>query len=267
MNWNRTVLDYLKNYVDYISLHLYVGNRDNDYYRFMTSTLDLERNIKIVKSQITEAMIKAHRDHPIYIAFDEYNVWYRAFNDQHLEEHYNLEDALVIAQFLNTFIRNADVVKMANMAQLVNVIAPLMISNDSLFYQTIFYPLQLFANNVKGESIDNYVDCGTFKTGDHEAVPYLDVSSAYDKDHHQLILNIVNRDKEHALPAAIISEEGKFSGNAEIFTVNGKDIKDTNSTTEQKVKTVTSGMKVSGTEFNYSFPAHSFTMIRVSVVD
>jgi len=233
----------------------------------MTSTLDLERNIKIVKNQITEAMVKAHRDQPIYIAFDEYNVWYRAFNDQHLEEHYNLEDALVIAQFLNTFIRNADVVKMANMAQLVNVIAPMMIRNDSLFYQTIFYPLQLFANNCKGEAVDSYVDCGTFPSKDHNQVPYLDVSTAYDKASGTLIINVVNRDKEKALPAGIISEEGNFSGNAEIFTVNGKDIKDMNSTSEQKVKTVTSGMKVSGTEFSFSFPAHSFTMIRVKVVD
>ncbi len=265
IHWNRTVLDYLKDYVDYISLHLYVGNRDNDYYKFMTSTLDLERNIHIVKGEISEAMVKSRRKNPIYIAFDEYNVWYRAFTEQKLEEVYNLEDALVIAQFLNTFIRNADIVKMANMAQLVNVIAPMMIRNDTLFYQTIFYPLQLFANYCKGESLDTYVDCGTFSTKEHADVPYLDVSSAYDKANGELILNVVNRNENEALTTDIISEEGKFSGNAQIYTVNGKNIKDINSTTEQNVKTATASMKVSGEKFTYSFPAHSFTMIRITI--
>ena len=67
-----------------------------------------------------------------------------------LEEHYNLEDALVIAGFLNGFVRNADIVKMANMAQLVNVIAPIFTNESGMFKQTIYYPLQLFANNVYG---------------------------------------------------------------------------------------------------------------------
>ena len=70
-----------------------------------------------------------------------------------LEEHYNLEDALVIAGFLNCFVRNADIVKMANMAQLVNVIAPIFVENDKMYLQTIYYPLQMFANNMKGGAL------------------------------------------------------------------------------------------------------------------
>ena len=265
INWNRTVLDYLKDYVDYISLHLYVGNRDNNYYKFMTSTLDLERNIHIVKNEITEATIKAHRTNPIYIAFDEYNVWYRAFTEQKLEEVYDLEDALVVAQFLNTFIRNADIVKMANMAQLVNVIAPMMIKNDSLYYQTIFYPLQLFANNCFGKSLDVYVDCNKFSTTDHKDVPYLDVSSAFDNTNRELIINVVNRNKDSAISTDIICQEGKLTNDAVVYTINGKDIKDINSTGEQKVKTISSNLKISGNKFNYDFPAHSFTMIKIKM--
>ena len=265
IQWNRTVLDYLVNYIDYISLHQYVGNRENDYYKFMTSSLDMERNIKIVKNEITEAMIRAHREKPVYIAFDEYNVWYRVYIEQRLEEVYDLEDALVIAQFLNAFVRNADIVKMANMAQLVNVIAPMLIKNDTLFYQTIFYPLQLFANNCTGESLDVFVDCDTFSTKDHPDVPYLDVSSAYDKANHQLVINVVNRNKDDALATDIISQYGKFSGQATVYTVNGKDIKDSNSTKEQKVKSATTQVKATGDRFTYNFPAHSFTMIRVKM--
>jgi alpha-N-arabinofuranosidase len=81
-----------------------------------------------------------------------------------LEEHYNLENALVISGFLNAFIRNADIVKMANMAQLVNVIAQIFTNEESMFRQTIYYPLQLFAQNVKGTSLNVFVDCDKYDT-------------------------------------------------------------------------------------------------------
>jgi alpha-N-arabinofuranosidase len=83
-----------------------------------------------------------------------------------LEEHYNLEDALVIAGFLNTFVRNADVVKIANMAQLVNVIGPLFTNETDMYRQTIYFPLQLFAQNMYGISLDVYVDCDNYDTDD-----------------------------------------------------------------------------------------------------
>ncbi len=265
ITWNRTVLDYLKEYIDYISLHLYVGNRNNDYYGFMASTIDLERNLDIVENQIREAMVRAHREKPIYIAFDEYNVWYRAFTEQGLEEIYNLEDALVVAQFLNAFVRNADVVKMANMAQLVNVIAPMMIRNDTLYYQTIFYPLQLFARYCYGQSLDVWVDSGHYSTEGHDSVPFLDVSAAYLEPSGDLVINVVNRHKEKAIMTDIISQYGNFGKMASVYTVNGKDIKDFNSEKEQNIKTENSEIRVSGSQFTYSFPAHSYTMIRLKV--
>ncbi|NOY58028.1 MAG: alpha-N-arabinofuranosidase, partial [Calditrichaeota bacterium] len=161
--WNRIVLDYLKDYIDYISLHLYVGNRNNDYYAFMASPLEIEDRTSIVEGQIKEALSKSRRKTPIYVAWDEYNVWYRArgagFNTGRnaLEERYNLEDALVIAGFLNAFIRNAHIIKMANMAQLVNVIAPIFTSETDMFRQTIYYALALYANNSFGTALDAFV--------------------------------------------------------------------------------------------------------------
>jgi alpha-N-arabinofuranosidase len=166
-HWNATILHELKDVIDYLALHIYVGNPDSNYYNFVSTPLVLEQRTKIVKGMIDREMQTANRPNrnPIYIAWDEYNVWYRARRGaaargkNALEEKYNLEDALVIAGFLNAFIRNADVVKMANMAQLVNVIAPIFTSENGMFRQTIFYPLQLFANNVSGTSLDVFVDC------------------------------------------------------------------------------------------------------------
>ncbi|HEY1020684.1 MAG TPA: hypothetical protein VGE06_00165, partial [Flavisolibacter sp.] len=107
-HWNHTILNGLKDVIDYIALHIYVGNPDSNYYNFMATPLVLEQRTKVVKGMIDQVMQTANRTgrEPIYIAWDEYNVWYRArrgkatIGRNALEERYNLEDALVIAGFL-----------------------------------------------------------------------------------------------------------------------------------------------------------------------
>ena len=222
-------------------------------------------------------------DRPIKIAWDEYNVWYRARDDASvvgvhaLEEHYNLEDALVIAGFLNCFVRNADIVKMANMAQLVNVIAPIFVEDDKMYLQTIYYPLQMFANNMKGESLDVYVDCDKYNTspdfslGDNEVntsvtdVPYLDVTAALDGD--DLVICVVNRNKDKAIATDIICQQAKFSGPVEVYEINGPDIKSENTVNKTTVSTQKKAdLKNPGNaNLRYSFPAHSITMLKGKV--
>ena len=176
-------LSYLKPHIDYLSLHMYVGNRENDYYRFQAATVELAERIKITEGLIAEAVSTGPPHKNIYIAWDEWNVWYRARGDKErgrkiLEEHYNLEDALVVSSFLNTFVNHANIVKIANMAQLVNVIAPIFASADGLFLQTIYYPLQLFATHCHGTALDLIVEGPTYATQNHAAVPYIDASAA-----------------------------------------------------------------------------------------
>ena len=97
---------------------------------------------------------------PIHIAFDEWNVWYRTRTDQDrksgIEERYSLTDALAVAGYLHGFIRHCRVVRMANLAQLVNAIAPIFTSPQGLFLQTIYHPLRLYAEHMRethGEEI------------------------------------------------------------------------------------------------------------------
>ncbi len=265
--WNRVVLDYLKDYVDYIALHKYVGNRDNDYYSFMASTMDIDERTSIVEGQIKEALSKSRRKTPIYVAWDEYNVWYRARGGaaargrNALEEKYNLEDALVVAGFLNAFIRNAHIVKMANMAQLVNVIAPIFTSETDMFRQTIYYPLALYANNSHGTALDAFVDSPTYDTEQWKQVPYLDVSVAYNND--EVIINVVNRHLEESINTEIISQTGEFSGTFSVYEVNGPDVKTENTFGSEPVKSVKKpGIKVKGNSFSYEFPPHSYVMIK-----
>ena len=264
IHWNRTILEYLIRQVDYISLHNYVGNRNDNYYQFMASTTFAEDAIKITEGIIREELVKAKQKKPVYIAFDEYNVWYRAKGEEGNEEIYNLEDALVVAGYLNVFVRNANIVKIANMAQLVNVIAPIFTMEDGLFYQTIFYPLQLFANHCHGSSVSTFVDCPQYELNGQK-IPYLDVSSAYNKTKNELIINVVNRNKDIPIETDIHSQFGHFDGKATIYEVNGKDIKDQNSPEKQQVKTISKEISVKGDKLIYKFPAHSYTMIRIPI--
>jgi alpha-N-arabinofuranosidase len=225
----------------------------------------VEEIISTTEAQIREVRMQYHVKKPIFIAFDEYNVWYRAFNEQKLEEHYNMQDALVVALFLNSFIRHANMVKMANMAQLVNVIAPMMITQDKLWLQTIYMPLQLFAMHCKGYALDTYTQCDTYDTKDYQQVPYLDVSSSYNPETRELLVNVVNRHQDRAIESGILNQKGLLDSEAEVFTVSAPDLTDENSVNEQKVKTAEKKISIAGNSFSYNFPAHSFTMIKLKI--
>jgi len=266
VGWNRTVLSYLKEHVDYLSLHTYVGNPQDDYYEFQASTVDLANRIKITEGVIRDALWDGPRDKKIYIAWDEWNVWYRARGDAErgrriLEEHYNLEDALVVSSFLNTFVNHAHIVKITNMAQLVNVIAPIFTSKDALFLQTIYYPLQLFATHCRGKALDLLVESPTYNSKKFGAVAYLDVSAAYNGD-GSIVLNVTNRHRDHPLDAVFEVENKRFNGEFQAFQVNGPDIKVENTFNSTPVKTSQKSITANGTTLKYTFPAHSFTMLK-----
>lgn len=278
--WNGKIVHELRDVIDYLALHMYVGNPDDNYYNYLSTPLVMEQRTRIVKGMIEREMENADRGNrdPVYIAWDEYNSWYRARTDETmqgtraLEEHYNLEDALVIAGFLNVFVRNADIVKMANMAQLVNVIAPIFTNESGMFKQTIYYPLALFANHVKGTSLDIFVECETYDTEEffiglgesttkQSDVPYLDVSSTYQNG--EVLINVVNRSKDKSIATDIICQTGEFTGTFEVYEVNGPDVKSVNDFGKETVKTVSKPVvKAQGTSFTYSFPAHSITILK-----
>jgi len=265
MGWNRTVLTELRNHIDYISVHQYVNNSDSNHKKFMTATLFTDKIIKITEGLINEVKSRYRINRPIYIAFDEYNVWYRAWTEQQLEEHYNLQDALVIAEFMNCFIRNAHIVKMANMAQLVNVIAPMMVTNDKLWAQPIYYTLQLFATKCFGQSVSAFVEGDTYDVGEMKNNPYLDVSSAYNPDKGELIINVVNRSENKSVETAIQNQFGILAAKGDVFEVNSKNLYDENNASEQKVNTITKQITLKGNDFSYTFPAHSFTQIIIQI--
>ena len=263
--WNRTVLDYLKQHADYLALHMYVGNSNNDFGDFMASSVELDHRLKTAEGIIDAALSGQPANRRIYIAWDEWNVWYRARGAQErgrriLEERYNLEDALVVATFLNSFVNHAHIVKIANMAQLVNVIAPIFTNEKGLFLQTIYHPLQLFANNSKGKALELFLDSPKYKSKRFDDVPYLDVSAAYDNG--SLVLNVVNRHRDQAIETEFELEDKQFSGAVAVTEVNGPDIKAENDFDKTAVKPVERSVAADGRKLRYSFPPHSFTMLK-----
>jgi len=268
IGWNRTVLEHLKRHIDYLAIHLYVGNRDNDYYEFLTSSLDLDERIRTTEGIINAAMSGEPRSRRIHIAWDEWNVWYRARGSQQrgrriLEERYNLEDALVVATLLNSFVNHSHIIKMANMAQLVNVIAPIFTSDKGMFLQTIYYPLQLFANNTRGTALNLFVESPKYESKRFGPVPYLDASAGYDNG--MLVLNVVNRHRDQAIDVEFDAQDKGFVGPVEVAEVNGPDIKAENDFGATKVETVARSTKADGQKLRYRFPAHSYTMLRAKL--
>ena len=265
-SWNRTVLEYLRMHADYLALHTYVGNRENDYDDFMASSIEIDRRTKTAEGTIDAVLSGQPGNRKIYIAWDEWNVWYRARGNTQrgrriLEEKYNLEDALVIATFLNSFVNHSHIVKIANMAQLVNVIAPIFSNDKGIFLQTIYHPLALFANNTKGKALQLFVDSPKYKSRRFDEVPYLDVSAALDGG--QIVINAVNRHRDQTLAVDFVLEDKQFSGPVSVSEVSGPDIKTENDFDKDPVKTVTRTATAEAGHLRYTLPPHSYSMIKV----
>ena len=191
MEWDRQVLDYMEGLADYISLHRYVGNYSGDTSDYLAVTNSIDRQIEEMDTVCRFVQGKSRSKSRTYLCFDEWNVWYRdmqgdgngKFAPHLLEEIYNLEDALVVAGFLNSFIRHADVVKIANLAQIVNVIAPLQTRGDELLVQTIFYPFEMYARRREGASLRVVTNGPEYASKSYGTAYTVDSSAILNDDH------------------------------------------------------------------------------------
>lgn len=185
MEWDRLVLECLGDMADYLSLHRYVGNPDNDTPDYLAVTNSIDRQIEEMDGACRFVQSKLRSKKRAYLSFDEWNVWYNNTQTDgegktapHLmEQVYNLEDALVVAGFLHSFIRHADVVKIANLAQIVNVIAPILTQGDQMLIQTIFYPFEMFSRRRDGASLQVTLDGPTYEGASNGRVHYIDASA------------------------------------------------------------------------------------------
>ncbi|MCY4436219.1 MAG: alpha-N-arabinofuranosidase [Chloroflexi bacterium] len=201
LEWDRVVLESCWEEVAYISAHRYSRNSQDDSAWFLAEGVEIDRVLNDYAGLLAYVRGVKRSDRQVYVAFDEWNVWYKdrkidgAWSPApHLiEEVYNLEDALVCAQFLNSFLRHADIVKIACLAQVVNVIAPILTKPDGMLIQSIYYPLQLFSQHAQGLSLTPIVDGPTYTAGSRGEVPVLDVTASYHAESNSVCVFLVNR--------------------------------------------------------------------------
>jgi alpha-N-arabinofuranosidase len=265
----QLLLEQAGNLIDYLSLHWYVGNWNNDFAEFMASSELFEERLSAIEGLIRVLRLENRLVNPVYIAVDEWNVWYRTRTKtaggpsfKKLEETYNLEDALVTAMQFNAFIRHANSVKMANIAQIVNVIAPVFTSKDDVLLQTIFYPFEVYSTSCGQTALDVWQTGDTFSGGKYKAVPVLDISATLDKNGKQMTVYIVNRSPDKAQTTQLDLTTGKFNGAIRVITINGPDIKSENTfAAKNTVQSTESTISAAGTSLTYEFEPHSVTAL------
>jgi alpha-L-arabinofuranosidase len=253
VEWNRKVLTGLGDMIDYLSIHRY-WERSDDYYTYMgQSAIDFDEKIRVTADEIDAVRVMNNFENPIYISFDEWGVIGRDFLS-----------VLPIAQSFNSFIRHADIVKMTNFTMFTSLLAS--DKEKGTFKSPLFFTFKLFSNNCLGNSIDTYVECDTFNTEKYKGIPFLDVSSTYSKETNIVYINVVNRHKDKAITADILSTSGQYFGKVEVSIINCNDLKEPfNFEKQDQYKPITKEMKADGNKISWSFPAHSFTQIKVGV--
>lgn len=266
LSWNRTVVEELAGKADYIAPHMYVGNEDDDYYRYMGTSEKIKSTLDMIEGIIDSKMFDEPEEERMKIAFDEWNVWYRTTSEDRLEEKYNLEDALVAGMFLNAFIRHCDSVKIANQAQLVNVIPLMTTEKDDLVKETIYYPFSVISNHNSGYGLDVHLDCETYEYEESKETSYLDVSASYNPEEKTLALNVINKRKEDPVSVEIDNQTGDLKSPAHAFEVNGDNPKVQNTFEEKyNVRTIRKTIDQVSNNFVYDFPPHSLTTLKFEI--
>ncbi|MAM62950.1 alpha-N-arabinofuranosidase [Maritimibacter sp. UBA3975] len=277
--WEATVLDYTYDSVDFISLHMYFENHAGDLPEYLSLPAKLDDYIATVAGilKMTKAKKRSKRD--VYISFDEWNVWYHSreqdratlegnegwpFAPPLLEDIYDFADVLQVGAILNTFIRRSDVVKVGCLAQLVNVIAPIMtVKGGTAWRQTTFWPYYFASRYGRGTALNLAVDCPGYDSQTASDVPYLDLSAVVGED-GVLTVFCVNRHESEAVSLAMSLEGLSQSKVVMDKVIAGHELDATNGPDGGPVAPVDgNGAAVNDGRLTAELPPLSYRMIRL----
>lgn len=240
--WEETVLRECYDYIDYLSLHSYYGNPDDDTARYLACSLDMDAFIKKVTAICDRIGAEKKSEKKIQLSFDEWNVWFHS-NEQDkqipkwqiapplLEDIYTLEDALVVGCLLITLMQNSGRVKIACLAQLVNVIAPIMTETGGrVWKQTIFYPYLHALRYGRGMLLETVCECPDYNDGTHPHVPFITCAAVADGS--EITVFAVNRSLDESCTLTINLPDAQCT---EHIVLTGDDVKAVNSADEERV--------------------------------
>lgn len=294
LTWDRQVLEECYDEVDGISLHRYFGNSEEtggDSSKYLALNLAMDRQIEQI-SAVADMVGGVKRSQKrLWLSFDEWNVWYRARTGDAvnghrqeaphlLEEVYNLEDALLVGGLINSLLRHADRVNVACLAQLVNVIAPLMTNETGVLRQTIYYPYLWALHNARGTvlslapegptydvaQLGRPIEAGGRAMAGLGQVSYLDVAATFDPAGKSATLLVLNRDLENAREFQVEWRGLTPTKVTSAQVITGPDLKATN-TFDNPRNVVPQALEVppAGTNMSLRLPAHSYSLVTVSV--
>ena len=279
-SWEYQMLDECYDNIDYVSLHRYYGNPTNDTPGFLARSMDLDGFIKSVVAICDAVKGKKHSKKTLNLSFDEWNVWYHS-NEQDkevwkrekwgpalplLEDIYNFEDALLAGSMLITFLRNADRVKVACLAQLVNVIAPIMTRNGGgVWAQTIYWPMMHASKYGRGTALRPVISSPTYDCKDYEKVPLMDAAATMGDDGSVTIF-AVNRSMDEDISLTCDLRAFGELKPIEHIVLHHDDVKAVNTETDpEQVKPVKGrNGKIDGGKMNVKLPALSWNVIRLA---
>lgn len=246
-DWEAATLEHTYEAADFISLHSYYGNRSDDSASFLAKSLEMDHFIHTVVSTCDYIKAKKRSKKTMNLSFDEWNVWFHSneadkkiepwsIAPPQLEDVYNFEDALVVGSLLITLLKHADRVKMACMAQLVNVIAPIMTENGGKSWrQTIYYPYLHASVYGRGIVLQPVVSSPKYDCAEFTDVPYLDTVAVYQPENGEVTIFALNRSLEDSL--VLECDIRSFAGYRVIehLVLENDDLKAVNTAAEERV--------------------------------
>ena len=288
--WDREVLEECYDQVDGISLHAYYGNTPaltrNSTARYLAMNLDMDRQIREIAAVCDYVQGLRRSSKRLWLSFDEWNVWYRARSGDAvdgrrqvapklLEEVYNLEDALLVGGFVNTLLRNADRVRIGCIAQLVNVIAPLVTNDTGVLRQSTWFPYTWALRYARGRVLDLRVESETYPItaaglqadfARNDQVPFVDVVATLDVQAGQACLLMLNRDLDGEREVALEWRDITPTRVLACETLTGPDLKAFNTFEEpRRVAPQRLEPPAAGTRMTFKLPARSYTVAQLAV--
>lgn len=249
--WESVTLEHTYDYVDFVSLHQYYGNRSGDSQDYLADSDDMDEFIRTVIATCDYVKAKKRGKKNINLSFDEWNVWFHsnASDDDTIKNHpwqvapsmlediYTFEDALLVGLMLITLLKHADRVKMACMAQLVNVIAPIMTdaNGGGAWKQTIFYPFMYTSMYGRGTVLLPVVNTPVVETSTHGAVTAVEAIAVYEEEKEEVTIFAVNRNLKDDME--LNADVRSFAGYhlLEHVVLENEDLQAVNSFSNEKV--------------------------------
>jgi alpha-N-arabinofuranosidase len=279
LEWDREVLEQCYDYVDALSLHRYFENTEattgGDSTKFLAMNLSMEQQIAETVAVCDMVGGRRHSSKKLWLSFDEWNVWYRARNGSDvngnrqsaphlLEEVYNLEDALLVGGLINTLMRNAGRVKVACLAQLINVIAPIMTNANGLLRQTIYYPYSWALQFAHGRVLDVLVESPTYEVSKMGEVPYIDVAGTVNPEDGKVSLFVLNRDLTKSHQVEVNWEDRAPARILSSILLTGTDLKATNTfdAPQRVIPQAFEKPSASGSKTTLEMPPRSYAVIQ-----